>query len=86
MLLLHEVAGINWQVINVVHDEGEALILYDTYKVKTTIIFDVFVLVNTTLTFGYVRVDIDFFTSYGYVPNAHYLAARVDKITQGLFH
>jgi hypothetical protein len=39
MLLLHEVAGINWQVMNVVHDEGEALILYDTYKVKTTIIF-----------------------------------------------
>jgi hypothetical protein len=45
-----------------------------------------FVLVNTTLTFGCVRVDIDFFTSYGYVPNAHYLAARVDKITQGSFH
>lgn len=32
MLLLHEVAGINWQVMNVVHDEGEALILCDTYN------------------------------------------------------
>lgn len=86
MLLLHEVDGVNWQVMNVVHDEGEALILCDTYKGKTTLILDVFVLVNTTFTFGCVRVDIDFLTSYGYVPNAHYLAARVDKITQGSFH
>ncbi len=34
MLLLHEVDGVNWQVMNFVHDKGEALIFVTLIRLR----------------------------------------------------